>query len=157
MPLPLAGAKIKASDFSSIFPLGVDAWTDYIPSLTQSGAVTKTVTTAKYSRVGRLITVEFALAITGTGTANNSIQMGLPVTASAAAINATATGKFFFIDQSTGQWYTGVCGPTTGGNAAIFIVGGNSTATLGQTGGGFTAALANADSLRGSLEYEAAT
>jgi hypothetical protein len=53
----------------------------YTPTLTQSGAVTKTVTHATYFQLGKLIIANIYLAVTGTGTTNNTITVSLPVTA----------------------------------------------------------------------------
>jgi hypothetical protein len=58
-----------------------EAWSSYTPTLVQSGAVTKTVTAAAYVQMGRLVVVNLYLAVTGTGTTNNTIAIGLPVTA----------------------------------------------------------------------------
>lgn len=136
---------------NAAFPLGVDAWTAYTPTLTQSATVTKTVTYAKYQRVGRTITVNMIMSVTGAGTASNNILIGLPV-ASAAAGNITS-GAGFIGDSSAALNYTG---------AAVLA----STTTVGivaNVGAGFlgasamTAALASGDSVGLFVTYEAAT
>lgn len=59
------------------------AWSSYTPTLTQSGAVTKTVTYAKYAQIGKTVICNVSLAITGAGTGGNDITIGVPVTAAA--------------------------------------------------------------------------
>jgi hypothetical protein len=52
------------------------AWTDWTPTVTQSGAVTVTVTFAKYLVVAKKATLLAKLAVTGAGTGGNSILLG---------------------------------------------------------------------------------
>lgn len=58
-------------------------WTSYTPTLVQSGAVTKTVTYAKYRSFGGVVEVLVYLTVTGAGSAGNAIAVGLPVTGAA--------------------------------------------------------------------------
>lgn len=51
-------------------------WT---PTWTQSATITKTVTLATYTRVGRQVTAAFILAATSAGTSGQPILFGLPV------------------------------------------------------------------------------
>lgn len=137
------------------FPLGPPdvAWTAYTPTLVQPGAVTKTVTYARYTRTGRKITAQVLLTVTGTGTAANSVVVGLPVTAAQASDLPCGVG--IVTDSSAG-------GATFGGIALI-----NSTTTvyflstatnIGLLGvADFTAALAVGDTVRMSITYESAT
>jgi hypothetical protein len=71
---------------------GLGAWTTYTPVLTQSGAVAKTVTYAKYIKLGRLCIVNMRLDVTGTGTANNVITVSAPFTAAYASTNTIGSG-----------------------------------------------------------------
>lgn len=135
------------------FPLGPPdgAWTPYTPTLTQSVAVTKTATYAKYSRVGRTITVALVLDVTGTGTAGNDILIGLPV--AAAAINVDC-GYGIVYDASAGLGYGGILEVRTTTTVCL--------RSMTQAGGflgtiNFTAALAASDAIRVSLTYESAT
>ncbi len=130
------------------------AWTSYTPTLTQSSAVTKTVTYAKYEKVGRMVTVSVSLSVTGTGVASNNVTVTLPFTA--AAVEGLS-GSGFIFDLSASIVYPG-------------ILSGISTTTFGfyaadvQSGAGgylgvgnFSAALASGDIIRGTVTYEATT
>lgn len=135
------------------FPLGPPdtAWTSYTPTLTQPGAVTKTVTYAKYQRVGRLIVANGLLTCTGTGTAANQVAVGLPVAAAQAA-NMPA-GSLYIFDASAGLFYNAVLSLTTTTTGVGFVnASGNA---LGVNS--FTAALAAADIVGFSAIYESAT
>lgn len=55
-------------------------WTSYTPTVTQSGAVTKTVTYGKYRTYGGTTDVQVFLTMTGSGTGNNVITVSLPTT-----------------------------------------------------------------------------
>jgi hypothetical protein len=126
------------------------AWTSYTPTLTQSATVTKTVTYAKYMKIGRLVIVNLLLAVTGAGTAANAVLVGLPVTA---ATGDGSIGAGYIYDASVSTIYNGVAdlastttadllAPATGGGLGAF---------------GFTAALAASDAVSLSAMYEAAT
>lgn len=141
-------------NLAAAHPLGVDAWTPYTPTLTQSGAVTKTVTYAKYQRVGRLIHFAVNLSITGTGTASNVVLVGLPVAASA-GFDGCQLGPGLIYDSSASTVYNGnaaVVGTTT---AHIWPAADGAVTALG--GRAFTAALASGDLIRMSGTYEAAS
>ena len=53
-------------------------WTTYSPTVTQSGAVTKTVTYCKYKSYGGTLDVSGYLTMTGAGTIGNTITVSLP-------------------------------------------------------------------------------
>lgn len=150
MSIPKAGALVKASDWSTVFPLDTDAWTPYTPTLTQGVTVTKTVTSARYIRVGRWISAQVFLAVTGAGTAGTGIQIGLPVQAAVAA----TFGSGYLLDASAGSFFAGIAYPSTGLVSGLLI--GNGTG-LGNIAGiaGFTAALASGDVISMNFNYEA--
>jgi hypothetical protein len=135
------------------FPLGPpDAgWTSYTPTLVQTGAVTKTVTYAKYIKIGRLVVATVHLTVTGTGTATSRVDVGLPV-AAPATVSTMPAGTFFLRDASASTSYHGV---------ALFA---STTTVLGIASGqlnyfgfaAFTAALAVGDEIGLTLAYEAA-
>lgn len=132
------------------FPLGPPdtAWTSYTPTLTQSATVTKTVTYAKYQRIGRTIHVAVSLAITGAGTTGNAILAGLPVTAAALA---GVTGVFRYFDAGN----TNYAGATVGASTTTvqFYVSENGNAMGVNPAFG----AANTDVLQFYVTYEAAT
>lgn len=142
---------VVKDNFDAAFPLGVDGWTSYTPTLTQSGAVTKTSTYAKYQRVGRLITVNVLLDITGSGSASNVVLIGVPVTGAAAGAMACGTGYIF--DTSAGTTYSGVAQLITTTTIRIFPPSGTNPLGLGT----FTAALASGDQVSLAVAYEAAS
>lgn len=132
------------------FPLGPPdvAWTSYTPTLTQSGAVTKTVSYAKYTRVGRLVVASCRLAVTGTGTAGQPVAVGLPV---ASVANDRPIGSFHLIDASAVLNYTGVALYEVAWAGAIGV-GNAQSAGFGQAQ--FTAALASGDFVGYAIAYE---
>ena len=143
-------------NLNAAFPLGgVDgAWISYTPTLTQSGAVTKTVTYARYTKIGRLVIVTFFLSVTGTGTGGQKITVSLPVTASQGA--DTACGHGYVYDQSATTDYVGVMVLTTTTTFAFFPS--NATSGSGYLGSqGFTAAFASGDIIGGTGMYESAS
>jgi hypothetical protein len=148
------GAALTESDINLYLGGEGGAWTTWTPTLTQSGAVTATITHAVYGRWGRLIIVNLRLAVTGAGTAANAVTVSLPVTA--ARVNmVVGTGGVF--DQSAGLSYSGnIFLPST--TTMDFRQHGSGTATDNRLGvAGFTAALAAGDGVEGFFMYEAAS
>jgi hypothetical protein len=134
------------------FPLGVDAWTGYTPTLTQSGAVTKTVTYAKYQRIGRTIFFAADLAVTGAGTGANEVLIGLPA---AAAATSVQIGVGMIYDTSAGILYSGTAGLVSSTTVRIWPAADGAAIGLGVRA--FVAALAAGDLVRLTGTYEAAT
>ena len=126
-------------------------WTTYTPTLTQSGAVTKTVTQASYVQIGKTVNVRFSLLCTGAGTANNAVLVGLPVACEA---NSWVMGNVLLFDASAGIYYTGVVYDQTSTTIGFYISG--ATSLAGVTGGVFAVALASNDRISGVFTYEAA-
>ncbi len=155
MPLPdftagtvLTAAALDAA-FATPFPVGIDAWTPFTPTLTQGATPTTTVNYAAYTRVGNWITANYALAVTGAGTAANVILVGLPVPAVGATFLPLGHGAVF--DSSAGLMYSGTVILNTGTTGKITSY--NAANYLGA--GGMTAALASGDLIAVSLNYEA--
>ncbi len=92
------------------------AWTSYTPTLTQSGAVTKTVNYAKYIQMGKTVIVHLAVTCTGAGTAANAITVGLPVAASSVYV----TGSFWYLDAGTTVYAGTVYGDTSTTSVHLF-------------------------------------
>lgn len=150
MSIPLAGQKVKAADLAAIFPVNTDAWTSYTPTWTQSATITKTVARAAYMKIGRLVVVNGILVATSAGVANNPIIVTLPF----APVGSGPVGSSFLNDTGT-AFYSGNVYITGTGSNVQFMNGGSSTAFWGQTGGGFTAAIASGDVLYWTATYEA--
>lgn len=129
-----------------------DAWTSYTPTLTQSGAVTKTVNVGKWIRIGRTIIAQFDLTCTGAGTGNNEVLVGLPVTA-AALVGNPHFGAMMIYDASTTTRYNGNAEARSTTTVALSY----NQATAAVWGVGPNIALASGDILRGIVTYEAAT
>lgn len=138
---------------NAAFPLGVDAWTTFTPTLTQSVTVTKTVVYGKYQRIGRLIVAQVFLTVTGAGTAGQFIIVGLPV---AAVYNTqpqeVGTGTVF--DTSANQAWKGPA-ILQGASTVFFRATGASTSVLGAAD--MTLGLAVGDNVSYSVMYESAT
>lgn len=146
-------ARDTSDAWQTAVPLG--AWVSYTPTLTQSGAVTKTVTYAKYNRVGRMINLNVLLACTGAGTANNAVAVGLPV--AAATSTGTVMGAGVIFDQSANANYGGVAYIASSTTIQMVPSSANVAVVQGQTGASFAAALANLDTVTFSGAYEAAS
>lgn len=130
------------------------ALTSWTPTITQSGSVTCTVNRAAYQRIGRWVTCQMYLTITGTGTGSNAIIIGgLPVTALAAQLTMAGSGILF--DTSGSIYYPWIPvgeSSTTAGLWSTVNSGGNTR--LGTIA--FTDALASGDVISGVFAYEAA-
>lgn len=136
----------------AIFPLGPPdvAWTAFTPTLTQGVTVTKTVTYARYMKVGRTVLAQVRLAVTGAGTAGTKISAGLPPPAGA---SDGPVGVFHFVDASFPNNYTGM-GLMEGGNSVIGMPSGF-VAGFGQTSSQTAVALASGDTISYAVCYEA--
>ena len=130
--------------------LGVAAWVDWTPTIAQSGAVTVTITTAKYKIINGIVHIEVSLTVTGAGTGNNAIVIG----GQPAAIQGTTNsviGIGVIVDFGT-QLYIG----------AIIIAGATNWQIFRDGGGGSAIginpnfALAVDDSIRLQASYKVA-
>lgn len=151
MTLPLAGAKVRASDLSTIFPQNTDAWTAYTPTWTQGATISKTITRASYTKIGRTVTGLVYMTATSSGTAANPVKVTVPT---AAASATGAVGTFWMYDVSAATYYTGIV-TWADVNTLQFIAGGATTNVLGQAT--FTAALVSGDLFACGFTYEAAS
>ncbi len=132
---------------------GHAGWTSYTPTLTQSATVTKTVSYAKYEKIGRLVYVQISLSITGAGTVNNAIIIGVPFTAGTALIN----GSGYLADTSAGTNYPFIVVQASTTTVTLLdSTQGTGGVFLGQTGAAMSAALASGDGIQCSFFYEAA-
>lgn len=123
---------------------GVQTWT---PAVTQSGAVTVTVTEANYVRTGCIVEAWMLLAVTGSGTTNNSVTITLPVTASGNATGTTLGSVMLLVG---GTVYTGVVGLASSTTMAFRVASSGGTNTFGSSP---NVALANGDSIRAHFRY----
>jgi hypothetical protein len=127
-------------------------WTSYTPTLTQSSAVTKTITYAKYEKIGRQDTVNVALSATGTGVANNSVTVTMPFTIA----GGTVIGSGYIFDASGVIIYP--CITEAAGTTVQFVDAAAAVGVRqGQTGASFSVALATGDIVSFCASYEATT
>jgi len=150
-----SGAALTESDINQYLMGEGGAWTTWTPTLTQSGTVTATVTSAVYGRWGRLIVGQFRLSVTGSGTGSNAVTVSLPVTSARTGVPVGSGGVY---DLSAVLNYTGNVSLNTTTTLGFEPQGvGVSPNPLGATGSGFTAALAAGDIVQAFFVYEAAS
>ena len=150
----VAGAVLTAAQLNetrdNLKAIG-DPWGTYTPTLTQSVAVSKTVTFAKYMEAGNFIVGHVKLAVTSAGTASNAITLTLPV---AAAQSGPCSGTGVVYDASAGLLYKGLVNLVSSTTVTLLNTGDTALGSLGQSG--MTAALASGDEVNLSFFYEAA-
>lgn len=162
--VPAAGNRAPASwglqvnaNFDAIYTdvlAKLTTWTSYTPTLVQAGSVSKTVTYARYFKLGRLVVGQVLLAVTGSGSSATTITVSLPVTAVQAGNISAGVGSVY--DASpTPTTYPGRVVLNTTGTMALSGSDVTSGGYLGSTG--FTAALASGDSVDMLFVYEAAS
>ena len=138
--------------FEALFS-GLSGLTAYTPTLVQSGAVTKT-STAAWFQAGKLTVVYWSLAVTGSGTGNNAVTVGLPGTAKT---GSAAYGSGNIVDASAVTNNPGVVVlASTTSVSYIDSTQATGGVRLGNTGTVFSAALASGDTVAGAVVYEAA-
>lgn len=128
-----------------------EQWTNYIPVITQTGTVTYTATYARYLKMGRTITVQLQLSITGSGTGASGVLVTLPPFTPVTNNQLAGVGEI--IDSSAGTAFRGLAKVLTSGS--VFFVPTETTVnnTLGNTS--FTAGLASGDLISCAITYEA--
>lgn len=127
------------------------AWASWSPTLTQSGSVTKTVSSGVYMRVGRLIVATCRLAVTGSGTTNNTITVSLPVNA-ADTSGRMGTGEIY--DASGASIYRGIAVAQSATTVALRRTDGTSASYIGVDP---NFALASGDEVNFHLTYQGAS
>jgi hypothetical protein len=90
----------------------------FTPTLTQSGAVTKTVTYANHVALGKLVLWNIYLTLTGSGTVANAVSVGLPVTNRASAQDV---GHGIYYDVSTTTPYNVTATAASGASSCVLI------------------------------------
>lgn len=101
MTLPLAGAKIRASDLATVFPANTDGWSAFTP--TWSGTLGNGSLSCNYTKIGRTVVARYALTWgTTTSHAAAAQTFTLPVVAAfagqglanAACFDSSASTRF---------------------------------------------------------------
>lgn len=147
------GAALTESDINTFLMGEGGAWTSWTPTVTQSGAVTVTVTRARFARYGRTIHATCKLTVTGSGTGGNNVGISLPVTAATSGEYAIGTGGIF--DTSAAQDFTGP--PYLNTTTQVLIKSSSTTAATFLGANTFTAGLAVGDVVALNITYEAAS
>ena len=130
------------------------AWTDYSPTLKQSGTVAHTKNFASYVQFGKTVIVNFRLTVGNPpgSTGNNAISVSVPVAAKTKSLARCGSGSVF--DDSTSTTYGGVWIQDFSDNTIVVLIGDWSGS--GAWGTAPNLALASGDSVQGFLIYEAA-
>lgn len=148
---------LTASDLNAAIAAvgGTGAWTTYTPTLVQSGAVTKTVSEAGYAKMGRTVVGSVILAVTGTGTANNEIRIGLPID----SVNTLGAilGTGYVLDTSASAAYKGLTLLANASYVCLLDTSTNTNVRVGATGSAMTAALASGDFVVCNFAYQTAS
>ena len=126
-------------------PAASYTYTAFTPTLTQNGAVAKTVDNARYVQIGKFVHAWGQLTITGTGNASQPIVLGYPVANGYNALD----GVIMLYDASASAQYKGFLAYQSGYPTNVTTDG-----VLGQLQ--FTAALAVGDIIRFAYWYETA-
>jgi hypothetical protein len=126
-------------------------WTAYTPVLDQNGTVAATVSSARYTRINDTVIGQVRLNVTGTGTANQSLKVSLPVTANNTIVSA-GIGDIY--DSSTGTMYDGFLFVASADPDNVLIVG--DWAGNGVWGTSPNLAITNGDVIWLQFNYEAA-
>lgn len=130
----------------------VDAtWVDWTPTVTQSVAVSVTVTEAKYCLIGKVCHIYAVLAVTGAGTSGEVIKVaGLPTAAQPAIYGRLPAGTGYCNDAGVAEYAATVIP-----NAAndIWLV---DTKTQAWVGTSPAFALANTDKINFSATWRVA-
>lgn len=123
-----------------------EAWIDYVPTLTQGVTLSKTLTYAKYQRIGRTIYVQVSLTITSAGTSGQAIEIGVPVPT---VTGSPMAGSFRYVDSGVGVYV----GTTIGWSTSVVRL----SVAPDNLGSNPSLAAANTDQLQIAITYEAAS
>lgn len=144
------GDVLTASDLNTYLSHEGGAWTTYTPTVSQgaSANIAKTTAYSSYARAGRMITWNFSLSMTASGTSGSAVTLTLPVTASS---SSAVVGGGTIIDASVSNY----AGAWQGASTTTV----NFLANAGGAGSSFglspNVAIVSGDVLKGSITYEA--
>lgn len=126
-------------------------WTNYTPTLTQSGTVSKTITRARYRRMDDICFVEIDLAVTGSGTAGVAVEIGLPFSTGMATGSYLAGTGVITNASASSEKYVGA--PRVSGSSTFTLQGAAQSVANPLGVDTFTEALASSDAVRASFWY----
>lgn len=158
LPTPATGDTVSATYFEAlrdnqetISPRG--AWSTYTPTFAQGAStnIAKTVTHARYMRIGRLVKVQVRVAATAAGTSGSAITLSLPVAPLYTGTDVYPVGTAYYHDVGVAQ-YMGVASLN---NSTVCMVRTDTTPS-NYFGADPSFAVASTDLFAVSFEYEAA-
>lgn len=129
--------------------VGLGGWTSFTSVWTQSATITKSTQYSKYIQIGKTVLWTFEYSALTAGTANNAIQLTLPVTAADAE---SVQGGFRFLDSLNNYFVGHIRGHST--TAVRFWRDTGGANAYGANAGDPT--VANNDVISGFVIYEAA-
>lgn len=149
--------ELKICDGSSwIVTSLAGSWYTYTPTLYQGATVvSKTVDSARYTRMGKTGIVQVRMTVTGSGTANSGLQVSLPTD-----LVPASRGSFYpqgiatVYDSSAALLAMAAVDVVTYGLAIFFSTSGTFDNSMGNSGTTFSAALANNDRIGFTVTYE---
>lgn len=148
-------AILASSDVNTYLNHTGGAWVSWTPVVTQGGSTpTISNTRSRRWRAGRLIVVEFNLAITSAGSAGNEVEMTIPITAASSTF-AVGIGEFYDLSGTAKYPVQIYLADTTHVDFRLMTAGAAADNRLGKLT--YTGALANGDLLGGTFMYESAT
>jgi hypothetical protein len=142
---------ITAANFVELAPF-FSTFTNYTPTLTQSGAVTKTSGYCRYLQIGKLVIAQVNLSCTGAGTGGNVVLVGLPIAATASLAVGSRCGTGHIFDASTSTRYVGVAEIRSSTTVGLVT----DVTGVDAWGAAPSIALANTDQINFAVMYEAA-
>lgn len=105
--------------------------TTWVPVVTQSATITKTIVEARYAVVGKLCAFWVDLSLTSAGTVSNNVVMTLPVTAVGHGANAVIGGGLFIDTSATTTYHVDLQLAST--TTVKLMANAGTGGTLGQT------------------------
>lgn len=130
-------------------------FTDYTPTLVQGSTVTKTVNFSIYTTFGDLVWANGRIDVTGTGSANGVVVIGLPANIKSGN-DAGPIGVGQFYDASANAFYKATAWPNTASDFVFYYVGDTTTVAGNSSGTQTAVALASGDRLYWNIWYRKA-
>lgn len=106
MPLPNAGEEIEASDWTDVFPQGVDGWASYTPTWTSTGtqpALGNGTISGAWTKIGR--TVHYVISMTTGATSTYGTGVYLWSLPTPAAGGSRPGSNCYIVDSSVGTQF----------------------------------------------------
>ena len=131
------------------------AYSTYTPTLAQgaTGNIAKTAL-GRYTQIGKMVTGNVSMSVSGTGTGSANVTVSLPVTMSSAYGANDIFGEGFIYDNSASTKYRALLAYNSTTTVLFLTLHSTTNGNLGTTD--FTAALAANDNVTMHFTYEAA-